>query len=124
MGRSIRKNFPKENPKPLREKYSLNDKNFKWTFANCLWENKGWKDCRDLRFFSENILGKLQNFESQKWQEIFDSSGGKAEGHGNNNHFIMGDKLPRDERIVFYKINIFFNVKQSSTAGNVCYAYT
>ena len=103
MSRNIRKIFPKENLKPLREKYSLNDKKFKWSFENCLWQHKGWEDCKNLQQFAENILNKLQNFESQTWQEIFNSSGGKSEGHGNNNHFITGDKLPKEEKFDFIK---------------------
>lgn len=99
-----RQNFPNESPKSLKKIFSLNEQTFKWTFANCLWENEGWKDCKDLKFFAENILSKLQNLETQKWQEILNSAGGKSEGHGNNNHFIMADKLPRDEKIIFIKL--------------------
>lgn len=98
-----RSQMPSERPKLLRESFSLNNSIFKWTFSNCQWEHNGWKDCTDLKFFAEHILSKLQNFETQTWQEILDSSGGKAEGHGNNNHFIMGDKLPRDEKMIFIK---------------------
>lgn len=99
-----RQNFPKTIPKSLRVRFSLNEHFFKWTFADCLWEHDGWKDCKDLKNFAENILSKLQNFESQKWQEIIDSSGGKSEGHGNNNHFIIGDKLPPDEKRTFIRL--------------------
>ena len=65
---------------------------------------KAGKIVKDLKFFAENILSKLQNFESQKWQEILNSAGGKSEGHGNNNHFITADKLPRDEKLIFIKL--------------------
>ncbi len=102
--KSGRTKTPQERPKLLRESFSLNNSIFKWTFENCLWEHKGWEDCKNLRQFSENILSKLQNLESQKWQEILDSSGGKAEGHGNNNHFITGDKLPKEEKTIFIRL--------------------
>ena len=104
MQKTGRTKIPNQRKKLLRESFSLNDSIFKWTFENCLWEHKGWEDCKSLRMFSENILSKLQNFETQKWQEILDSSGGKSEGHGNNNHFIIADKLPRDEKIIFIKL--------------------
>lgn len=105
MGKKIgRSQTPSPRPKTLRESFSLNNSIFKWSFANCQWEHKGWEDCTDLKYFAEHILSKLQNFETQKWQEILDSSGGKSEGHGNNNHFITGDKLPRAEKIIFIKL--------------------
>lgn len=104
MQKTGRTKIPNQRKKLLRESFSLNDSIFKWTFENCLWEHKGWEDCKSLKMFSENILSKLQNLETQKWQEILDSSGGKSEGHGNNNHFIIADKLPRDEKIIFIKL--------------------
>ena len=105
MGRKIgRTKIPNQRPKSIRTGFSLNDLFFKWNFSKCLWEHKCWGDCKDLKFFVENILSKLQNLESQKWQEILNSSGGKSEGHGNNSHFIMGDKLPRDEKLEFIKL--------------------
>lgn len=107
-----RQNFPDTNPKSIKVGFSLNEQPFKWTFEDCLWEHEGWKDCKDLKFFSENILSKLQNLESQKWQEILNSSGGKAEGHGNNNHFITGDKLPREEKITFIKLGYMENYEK------------
>ncbi len=102
--KSGRTNTPVKRPKLLREKFSLNDSAFKWTFENCLWDSACWEDCKDLKSFAEKILSKLQNLESQKWQEILNSSGGKSEGHGNNNHFVMADKLPRDEKFAFIRL--------------------
>ena len=102
--KSGRCHTPSQRPKLFREKFSLNDSVFKWTFENCLWDHEGWEDCKDLKSFAENILNKLQNLESQKWQEILNASGGKVEGHGNNNHFVTADKLPRNERFVFIKL--------------------
>ena len=101
--KSGRTKTPIQRPKLLRESFSLNSSTFKWSFENCLWEHKGWEDCKSLRQFSENILSKLQNLESQTWQEILNSSGGKSEGHGNNNHFITGDNLPKEEKFDFIK---------------------
>lgn len=99
-----RQKFPATISKSVKVKFSLNENYFKWSFENCLWEHEGWKDCNDLKSFAENILSKLQNLESQKWQEILNTAGGKSEGHGNNNHFIMADKLPKYEKIVFIKL--------------------
>lgn len=73
--------FPKEQPKLLRDSFHLNTSQFKWTLKNCCWEHSGWKDCDNLQFFSEHIISKLQEYEKQSWQEIFDASGGKAEGN-------------------------------------------
>ena len=102
--KSGRAKIPIQRPKSILEGFSLNSSSFKWSFAKCLWEHKCWENCKGLKFFAENILSKLQNLESQKWQEILNSAGGKSEGHGNNNHFIMGDKLPREEKLIFIKL--------------------
>lgn len=99
-----RQNFPKEQPKLLKDSFSLNEKFFVWTFKNCLWEHCGWNDCKDLKFFAEHIISKLQEYEKQKWQDILSASGGKSEGHGNNNHFIIGDKLPKPEKMQFIRL--------------------
>ena len=98
-----RKNFPKEQPKLLRESFHLNEKYFCWTLKNCFWQHEGWKDCKDLAFFAEHIISKLQEYEKQTWQEILNASGGKSEGHGNNNHFINAVELPRNEKREFIK---------------------
>ena len=102
--KSGRTKIPIQRPKSIRAGFSLNSSPFKWSFSKSLWEHKCWDDCTGLKFFAENILSKLQNLESQKWQEILNASGGKSEGHGNNNHFIMGDKLPREEKLIFIKL--------------------
>lgn len=98
-----RKIFPKEQPKLLRESFRLNENYFCWTLKNCFWQHEGWIECKDLAFFAEHIINKLQEYEKQKWQEILNASGGKSEGHGNNNHFITADKLQRAEKREFIK---------------------
>lgn len=94
---------PKEQLKSLKDAYHLNDKYFKWTFKDCHWNHSGWLACKDLKFFAEHIIDKLQSYEQQTWQEILNASGGKAEGKGNNSHFIIGSQLPRDEKSLFIK---------------------
>lgn len=81
-------------PKSLKDGFHLNDKSFCWNFDKCIWDHRGWKDCKDAPFFIEHIISKLQKLESVKWQEILDANGGKSEGHGNNNYFINGTELP------------------------------
>ena len=88
-------------PKSLKDGFHLNDKNFRWSFEKCSWAHDGWQNCKDIQFFVEHIISKLQELENVKWQEILDASGGKSEGHGNNNHFINGTKLPAQERREF-----------------------
>lgn len=101
--KSSRKIFPKEQPKLLRDSFHLNEKYFCWTLKNCIWQHEGWRDCENLSFFAEHIISKLQEYEKLKWQEILNASGGKSEGHGNNNHFIAGNKLPKLEKREFIK---------------------
>lgn len=99
-----RKHAPKEQPKQLREEFHRNEKPFRWTLSDCRWEHAGWNDCKDLKFFAEHIIAKLQEYEKQIWQEVFEASGGKSKGHGNNNHMISADKLPRDEKREFIRL--------------------
>ena len=42
--KSGRCHTPSQRPKLFREKFSLNDSVFKWTFENCLWDHEGWED--------------------------------------------------------------------------------
>lgn len=97
------KNIP-PTPKSLRDGFRLNDKSFRWSFENCLWTHDGWQDCKGLQFFVEHIISKLQELEKVNWQEILNASGGKSEGHGNNNHFINGTELPLEERRKFIEL--------------------
>ena len=91
-------------PKTIKDAYKLYEKTFRWSFEKCLWNHKGWRDCQTLQFFTEHIISKLQEFEKMTWQEILNASGGKSEGHGNNNHFISGIELPLEERKVFIEL--------------------
>ena len=106
MGNNKRKRqiFPKAQPKLLKDSFSLNESFFVWTFKDCLWHHAGWIDCTDLKFFADHIICKLQEYEKQRWQEILNASGGKSEGHGNNNHFITADKLPPLEKKEFIRL--------------------
>jgi hypothetical protein len=90
-------------PKCLQTAFKLNEKNFNWSFRRAFWKHDGWKPCNDPCFFVEHIIEKLRQLEKQIWQEVLDASGGKAVGHGNNNHFIAANQLPRIERKAFIK---------------------
>lgn len=48
-------------------------------------------------------MNKLQSYEQQTWQEILDASGGKAEGHGSNSHFVLATELPKSEKAQFIR---------------------
>ncbi|BEU87469.1 hypothetical protein TAMA11512_21230 [Selenomonas sp. TAMA-11512] len=87
--------------KPEKEGTKLNDKPFRWKFSQCFWEHKGWKSVTTIQDFHDRIIAKLKDFESMVWQEILDASGGKSKGNGNNHHFIMGNKLPKEEGRAF-----------------------
>ena len=99
-----RQHSPQEQPKPLKDSFHLNDKFFKWTLSSCFWEHAGWSECKNLRFFAEHIIAKLQEYEQQTWQEILNASGGKSAGRGNNNHFIPAIDLPRAEKLQFIRL--------------------
>lgn len=93
-----RKKVPVETPKSIKVAYHINDKPFRWSFEKCLWKDSCWQDCESLQFFVEHIVFKLQDFETMKWQEILDASGGKSEGHGNNSHWIKTGELSREAK--------------------------
>ena len=92
-------------PKSIKTEFKLNEKPFRWCFENCLWEHKGWQKCESIQFFVEHIVSKLQQFETMTWQEILNPSGGKTEGHGNNNHYIKATELPKKEQKIFIKLH-------------------
>ena len=90
--------------KSIQTAFKLNEKQFNWSFRRTFWKHDGWKLCSDPCFFVEHIIDKLRHLEKQTWQEILNASGGKTAGHGNNNHFIMSNQLPRTELRDFIKI--------------------
>lgn len=89
-------------PKSIKSGFNLNKSPFRWSFEKCFWEHKGWQKL-NVQNFAEKIISKLQNFETMIWQKILDPSGGKSEGHGNNNHFVDATQLPKEEKKVFIK---------------------
>ena len=101
--KSINKDFSDfSNDKQLTNKFKINDKYFKWSLVYCHWEHGNWKNPQiDIPFFVEHIVSKLQNYETQTWQEVLNASGGKSEGNGNNNHFILATKLPKKEQTYY-----------------------
>lgn len=81
--------------------------NFKWSFAKCIWEHEQWQSYKDdVPWFVENIISKLQGYESQLWQSIESASGGKREGNGSNSHFIPINKLSKEATIVLSKAGL------------------
>ena len=100
------------NPKSIKDGFKLNEKLFCWSFEKCLWSSSGWRDCVDLKFFAEHIISKLPQFEKMSWQELLKASGGKAEGRGNNNHFINGTALPSEECRVFIELGYMRNFEK------------
>lgn len=92
-------------PKSIKKGFHLNSEKFHWSFEKCLWEHGGWRDCKDIKFFVEHMVSKLQELEKSTWQEILTAAGGKSEGHGNNNHFINGINLPSEERRKFIELD-------------------
>ena len=91
-------------PKSIKPGFNLNKSPFRWSFEKCFWEHKGWQKL-NVQNFAEKIISKLQNFETMIWQKILDPSGGKSEGHGNNNHFVDATQLPKDARKAFVEHN-------------------
>lgn len=115
-----RKIFEPPTPKSIKVGFKLNDKPFRWSFEICLWQHEGWQACEGLQFFAEHIISKLQELETVTWQEILNATGGKSDGHGNNNHFINATKLPGDERHKFIELGymrIFEKVFSLRLAG-------
>ena len=112
IGKHGRKHATDVKTKSLSNAYTRNDKKFSWSLERVFWAHDGWRHCRSLHEFAENIIAKLQNFETQTWQEILNASGGKSEGHGNNNHFISADKLPRAERQDFIRCGYMEDYEQ------------
>ena len=95
---------PAQKSLPSNVAFNLNDKAFKWSLRAAIWEHGGWLKCKDPKFFVDHIISKLQALETQKWQDILDSSGGKSIGHGNNNHFVLASQLPQKEKRAFIQL--------------------
>lgn len=93
-GRSASK-IPSAVPKSIKYGFHLDTQKFRWTLRYCIWEHDGWKNT-SIEKLAE-IVCKLQDFEKQTWGEIKKASGGKSEGHGNNNHSIPITELPKRE---------------------------
>lgn len=98
MGKNKKKvrsiSIPLVNEKRLKNFSTRNDKFFKWSFNKCSWSSGGWDCFGELKDFVDNIISKLQDYETMTWQEIESASGGKSVGHGNNNHFIDIINIP------------------------------
>ena len=88
-------------PKSIKAGFRLDDSLFKWTLKYCIWQHEGW-DISVPKL--ADIVSTLQNLESRKWGEIKADSGGKAEGHGTNSHFISIAKLPKAEAREYLKL--------------------
>lgn len=102
--KSPRRKFPEEKEKSLAEiSFNRAKEKFQWSLEKCEWDDKGWGSdkVRDLKSFADNIIGKLKCYETQTWGEVESASGGKSNGHGNNNHFINGVDLPKEYKRVF-----------------------
>lgn len=100
----LRKKFPEEKKKSLKGiSFNRGKEKFQWDLAKCEWDDEGWNSDKvtELRCFSEKIIGKLKEYETQTWSQVESASGGKSPGHGNNNHFINGVNLPKKNRRVF-----------------------
>lgn len=56
---------------------------------------------------AKEILGALKSFEGMTWQQIMNASGGKAEGHGSNSHFIPIADIAKEaqERLAFLNLD-------------------
>ena len=61
-------------------------------------DQRGTWGCRDIpsRVWWDEILPKLQYFESMTWAEIMRAAGGRA--RGTNHHFVEVEKLTKQAR--------------------------
>ena len=61
-------------------------------------DQEGAWGCRSIpvRVWWNEILPKLQHFESMTWAEIMQAAGGRA--RGNNSHFVQVGKLTRQAK--------------------------
>lgn len=55
----------------------------------------GWRSVA-ARVWWNDILPKLQNFESMTWAEIMQATGGRTQG--NNSHFVQVERLTRQAK--------------------------
>ena len=98
MGKTPRKQQFLPQSKSFKPNYRWNDKLFRWKFEKCFWEHENWLNIPSVKIFVNNIISKLQDFETMTWQEILNAAGGKPKGKGNNNHFVDVNKLPVKEK--------------------------
>ncbi len=57
----------------------------------------GWRTVASHSWWNE-ILPKLQDFESMTWEEIMRASGAKKPGKGNNSHFVEAKELTKQAK--------------------------
>lgn len=88
------KRIEQKNFKPPKRGVSYQNQWFKWSFKKYDRSDAGWQ-CFDNSVFIEKVLHKLEDFATQKWQDVKSSSGGKSIGHGTNNHFVTGTELSK-----------------------------
>lgn len=79
--------------------FNLDSSYFTWSFEKIEREHACWQ--LEGLFVIETIISKLKSFETMTWAEIKSQSGGKTKGKGTNNHFIQGNKLPKEYQKVF-----------------------
>ena len=97
-GKQGRSHIVPSQGKSIQHKFRLNESSFNWSFRQAFWNHEGWRDCGDIKSFVNDIINKLQDYETQTWQNVQDANGGKSVGHGTNSHFISAAELPRDEK--------------------------
>ena len=103
-GKRGRKNIPSVQEKSLQHSFKLNESPFRWSFRNAIWSHDGWSNCQNLQSFVESIINKLQDYETQTWQDVQSASGGKSSGKGSNSHFISASQLPKKEKREFIRL--------------------
>lgn len=89
----------KRTPKIVENPDSYFSKHPSWNFSKIDLEHEKWK-LSNSDFFCE-ILPKLINFESRKWQDIISDK--------KHNHWINTDKLVKEAQERLIKLNLYYD---------------
>lgn len=85
----------KSSEKPSSMIHNFDTKLFKWSFKSYYKEHKCWCELEGNDVITD-IIHKLEDYSTQTWSAVKSASGGKGDGNGTNNHFILANKLPKE----------------------------
>ena len=86
--------------KPNNTKRNYDSEYFKWCFKSCFHTHATWESMGACELINE-IISKLEDYETQIWSQVKNASGGKT--RGSNNHSMSASELPKELKKEYIK---------------------